>query len=54
MWTQFSARLSDFDELIAESHKRDLKIMIDQVLSHSSDQHPWFVESRANRDNPKC
>ena len=46
--------LEDFDELIAEAHKRDLKIMIDQVLSHSSDQHPWFVESRANRDNPKA
>ncbi|MDX1598941.1 MAG: alpha-glucosidase family protein [Marinobacter sp.] len=46
--------LEDFDTLIAEAHKRGLKIMIDQVLSHSSDQHPWFVESRASRDNPKA
>ena len=44
--------IEDFDELIAEAHKRDLKIMIDQVLSHSSDQHRWFAESRASRDNP--
>jgi len=46
--------IEDFDELIAEAHKRDLKIMIDQVLSHSSDQHRWFAESRASRDNPKA
>ncbi|MDX5336656.1 MAG: alpha-glucosidase family protein [Marinobacter sp.] len=46
--------LKDFDELITEAHKRGLKIMIDQVLSHSSDQHPWFVESRQSRDNPKA
>ena len=46
--------IEDFDELIAEAHKRDLKIMIDQVLSHSSDQHRWFTESRASRDNPKA
>ncbi|ENO13686.2 alpha-glucosidase [Marinobacter nanhaiticus D15-8W] len=46
--------LDDFDTLIAEAHKRDLKIMIDQVLSHSSDQHAWFKESRASRDNPKA
>lgn len=46
--------IEDFDELIAEAHKCDLKIMIDQVLSHSSDQHRWFTESRASRDNPKA
>lgn len=46
--------IDDFDTLIAEADKRDLKIMIDQVLSHSSDQHPWFKESRASRDNPKA
>jgi alpha-glucosidase len=46
--------LDDFDRLISEAHRRDLKIMIDQVLSHSSDQHPWFVESRQSRDNPKA
>ncbi|WP_109576821.1 alpha-glucosidase family protein [Aminobacter sp. AP02] len=46
--------LADFDALIAEAHRLGLKIIIDQVLSHSSDKHPWFVESRASRDNPKA
>ncbi|WP_111496509.1 alpha-glucosidase family protein [Marinobacter bohaiensis] len=46
--------LDDLDKLIAEAHQRGLKIMIDQVLSHSSDQHAWFKESRASRDNPKA
>ncbi|HEU4851137.1 MAG TPA: alpha-glucosidase [Telluria sp.] len=46
--------LADFDKLIARAHALGLKIMIDQVPSHSSDQHPWFVESRKSRDNPKA
>jgi alpha-glucosidase len=46
--------LADFDELIAEAHRLGLKVIIDQVLSHSSDQHPWFRESRASRKNPKA
>src|SRR5690554_3749139 len=46
--------LSDLDKLIAEAHKRGLKIMIDQVLSHSSDQHPWFAESRQSRTNARA
>jgi alpha-glucosidase len=45
--------LADFDALIAKAHALGLKVMIDLVLSHSSDQHPWFVESRKSRDNPK-
>ncbi|MET3133873.1 alpha-glucosidase [Oxalobacteraceae bacterium GrIS 1.11] len=45
--------LADFDRLVARAHALGLKIMIDQVLSHSADAHPWFVESRASRDNPK-
>lgn len=45
--------LNDFDTLLAESKKRDIKIMIDQVLSHTSDQHQWFQESRSSKDNPK-
>lgn len=46
--------LDDFDALISKAHQLGLKIMIDQVLSHSSDQHAWFVESRSSRDNPKA
>ncbi|MCC2971021.1 alpha-amylase family glycosyl hydrolase [Massilia sp. IC2-476] len=45
--------LADFDKLIAKAHSLGLKIMIDQVMSHTADTHPWFVESRKNRDNPK-
>jgi alpha-glucosidase len=46
--------LSDFDSLIAEAHRLNIKVMIDLVLSHTSDQHPWFVESRSSRRNPKA
>ena len=46
--------LSDFDALIAKAHSLGLKIMIDQVMSHTADIHPWFVESRKSRDNPKA
>ena len=45
--------LDDFDELIALAHQYGLKVMIDQVISHSSDQHDWFQESLTSRDNPK-
>jgi alpha-glucosidase len=45
--------LADFDALVAEAHRLGLKVMIDQVISHTSDQHPWFAESRASRDNPR-
>lgn len=45
--------LADFDALIDEAHRLGLKVMIDLVLSHSSDQHPWFAESRTSRDNDK-
>lgn len=43
--------LRDFDELIAEAHARGLRVVIDFVANHTSDQHPWFVESRASRGN---
>jgi alpha-glucosidase len=46
--------LADFDALIAEAHRLGLKVIVDQVLSHTSDRHPWFGESRASRDNPKA
>ncbi|MES2321084.1 MAG: alpha-glucosidase [Pseudomonadota bacterium] len=46
--------LADFDVLIARAHSLGLKIMIDQVLSHTAEVHPWFVESRKSRDNPKA
>jgi alpha-glucosidase len=45
--------LTDFDGLIAEAHRLGIRVMIDLVMSHSSDQHPWFVESRSSRVNPK-
>ncbi|WLI88166.1 alpha glucosidase [Massilia sp. R2A-15] len=46
--------LADFDQLIAKAHSVGLKIMIDQVLSHTAEAHPWFEESRKSRDNPKA
>ncbi len=46
--------LEDFDALIARAHELGLKVMVDQVLSHSSNQHPFFEESRQSRDNPKA
>ena len=46
--------LDDFDRLLEKAHALGLKVMIDQVLSHCSDQHAWFRESRASRDNPKA
>ena len=46
--------LGDFDALIARAHELGLKVLIDLVLSHTSDQHPWFQESRQNKTNPKA
>ena len=46
--------LADFDALIARAHDLGLKVIIDQVLSHTSDQHPAFAESRGSRTNPKA
>jgi alpha-glucosidase len=46
--------LADFDALVAKAHALGLKVIIDQVYSHSSDQNGWFQESRSSRDNPKA
>lgn len=46
--------VADFKSLVEEAHRLSLKVMIDQVLSHTSDQHPWFKESRASRRNPRA
>lgn len=46
--------LADFDQLIEKAHALGLKIIIDQVLSHTSTEHAWFKESRESRDNPKA
>jgi alpha-glucosidase len=46
--------LADFDALVTEAHRLGLKVVIDQVISHTSDKHPWFVESRSSRTNPKA
>ena len=45
--------MADFDELLTQAHEKGLKVMIDLVPNHTSDQHPWFQESRSSRDNPK-
>ena len=46
--------LSDFDRLVTRAHDLGLKVIIDQVLNHTSDRHPFFTESRSSRDNPKA
>lgn len=45
--------IDDFDRLLIEAHKRDIRVLIDWVPNHTSDQHPWFLESRSNRKSPK-
>lgn len=45
--------LADVDELIAQAHDRGIKIVMDLVVNHTSDEHPWFVESRSSKNNPK-
>lgn len=45
--------MEDFDQLLREVHKRGMRLIIDLVLNHTSDEHPWFIESRSSKDDPK-
>ncbi|MCU7196013.1 glycoside hydrolase family 13 protein [Turicibacter sanguinis] len=45
--------MADFDLLLSEVHKRGMKLIADLVINHTSDEHPWFIESRSSLDNPK-
>ncbi|WP_291056790.1 alpha-glucosidase [Herbiconiux sp.] len=45
--------MDDFDDLLARAHERGMKIVMDLVVNHTSDEHPWFVESRSSPDNPR-
>jgi alpha-glucosidase len=45
--------MDDFDRLLEEVHRRGLRMILDFVPNHTSDRHPWFLESRSSRDNPK-
>ncbi|MFZ0578737.1 MAG: alpha-amylase family glycosyl hydrolase, partial [Psychrobacillus psychrotolerans] len=45
--------MDDFDELLEEIHARGMKLILDLVINHTSDEHPWFIESRSSKDNPK-
>lgn len=46
--------IEDFDALVARAHELGLKVIIDQVYSHTSEEHPWFIESRQSKTNPKA
>lgn len=50
--TEFGS-MEDFDCLLIEAHRRGLKIMLDLVVNHTSDEHAWFIESRSSLDNPR-
>lgn len=45
--------MEDFDNLLLETHKRGMKLIIDLVINHTSDEHPWFIEARESKDSPK-
>src|SRR5512134_2161870 len=45
--------LTDFDRMLADAHAKGIRVVVDFVPNHTSDRHPWFVESRSSRTNPK-
>ena len=45
--------MADFDRLLEEVHARGMRLILDLVVNHTSDEHPWFIESRSSKDNPK-
>jgi alpha-glucosidase len=45
--------MADFDLLLQETHKRGMKLILDLVINHTSDEHPWFIESRTSKESPK-
>ncbi len=45
--------MGDFDSLMKAAKQRGIRVIMDMVMNHTSDQHPWFLESRSSRDNPK-
>ncbi|GGF29872.1 alpha-amylase family glycosyl hydrolase [Echinicola rosea] len=44
--------IGDFKRMLDEAHKRDIKVVIDMIINHTSDEHPWFLEAKKGRDNP--
>ena len=45
--------MEDFDRLLKEVHHKGMKLILDLVVNHTSDEHPWFIESKSSKDNPK-
>lgn len=44
--------MEDFDRMLSQIHERGMKLVMDLVVNHTSDEHPWFVESRKGKENP--
>lgn len=49
--TEFGT-MEDFERMLAKAHEHGIKIVMDLVVNHTSDEHPWFIESRKSKDNP--